>query len=187
MNVRHFRRLVLAVGLVLCASAPTAAFAGPPQGQTDAASKLVGTWRMVPEPARLRQLKIIDVAISGNVQKKEKLGTLTADEQKLFTEWSSGKTPSQLQQMAGELRFAKNCVFEFTASQVTVRFDEEAFGPSPYTVVSATDAATTIQFDPKLGNGMETHSFEWTAPTRGLDHIKGSDGTEFAPLNVTRL
>jgi hypothetical protein len=184
MNVRALLPLLLAAGLAL--SAPTVVYGGPPQAQSDAAAKLVGTWRMVPEAPRLRQLKIIDAAISGNAGKKEKLGTLSADEQKLFAEWSSGKSPDELRKMNGELRFAKNCVFEFTATEVTVRFDQEVFGPSPYKVVSATDAATTIQFDPKLGNGMETHSFEWTGPSKGVDHIKASDGTEFAPLNVSR-
>ena len=184
MNVRA---LLLALAITLCAGAPILASAGTAQGQTDAASKLVGTWRMVPDAPRLRQLRIIDAAIYGVAQKKEKLGTLTADEQKLFSEWATGKTPAELKKMAGELRFARNCVFEFTATQVTVKFDEEVFGPSAYTVVSATDAATTIPFDPKLGNGVETHSFEWNGATRAVDHIKGSDGTEFAPLNVTHL
>lgn len=32
-----------------------------------------------------------------------------------------------------------------------------------------------------------THAFEWTAPTRGLDHVTGADGTTFAPLNVSKL
>jgi hypothetical protein len=152
----------------------------------DPAKKIVGTWRMVPTEARLRELKIIDAAISGKPQKKEKLGKLSADEEKLFKEWE-GKKGDEAKDMKFQLKFAKNCLFEFTDSQVTVKFGEdETFGPVGYTVVSATDSNTTVKFDPGLGNGTETHSFDWDSPTKGVDHIKAEDGREFDPLNVSK-
>lgn len=162
------------------APAPT-----PDPEPADPATKIVGTWRMIPDEAKLRELKIIDAAISGKPQKKEKLGDLTKEEQKLFDDWEDKKGP-EVKAKKAEIRFMKGCQFVYTDSQVTVKFDEEAFGPVSYTVVSATDANLTLRFDPGLGNGVETHSIDWESDTRGLDHIKSEDGTDFTPFAINK-
>jgi hypothetical protein len=192
------RRLIVVASLAISLVPPMLACSGetgttdvatptptPPPAPADPAQKIVGTWRMVPEEAELRRLKVIDAALSGKAQKKEKLGKLTAEEEKLFKEWENKQGP-EVKAMKAQLKFAKGCQFTFTDKTVTVNFDDEKFGPVDYTVVSATDANTTLKFDPGLGNGTETHSIDWTSDTRGTDHIKGSDGTDFTPLNIAK-
>jgi hypothetical protein len=199
MGVHTVRRLLLAgvvgfsIGLPMLAcsggattDAATDVAKPEPPDEADPKKRIVGTWRMIPTEDRLRELKIIDAAISGKPQKKEKLGKLSDAEDKLFKEWEN-KKGEEAKAMKNELKFVKNCLFEFTDSQVTIKFGEdETFGPIGYTVVSATDTNTTLKFDPGLGNGMETHSFDWDGPTKGVDHIKAEDGREFDPLNVSK-
>jgi hypothetical protein len=205
MAVHTARRWMLASGIALCIGVPLLACTGggtpatdaatdvatptptpTPEPAADPAKRLVGTWRMVPPDDELRKLKIMDAAISGKPQKKEKLGTLTAEEQKLYNEWTNKKGPD-LQAAKQAIKFAKSCTFDFTDTQVTVKFgDDDTNGPFPYSVVSATDTNTTIKFDPGFGNGMETHSFAWESPTKGVDNITGADGKAFFPLNVNK-
>jgi hypothetical protein len=203
MAVHTARRLMLATGVAICIGLPLLACTGGGTPATDAATdvatptpvpapaadpaqRLVGTWRMVPPDTELRKLKIMDAAISGKPQKKEKLGDLTAEEQKLYKEWEGKKGPD-LQAAKQAIKFAKSCTFEFTDSQVTVKFGEDDVnGPFPYTKVDATDAQTVIKFDPGFGNGMETHTFVWESPTKGVDNIAGADGKTFFPLNVNK-
>jgi hypothetical protein len=204
MAVHTARRWMLATGVALCIGVPLLACTGgttatdaatdvatptptpPPVPAEDPAKRLVGNWRMVPPDDEVRKLKIMDAAISGKPQKKEKLGNLTPEEQKLFNEWEGKKGPEKQAAMQ-VIKFAKSCFFEFTDTQVTVKFgDDDVNGPFPYTVVSATDAATTIKFDPGFGNGMETHVFTWESPTKGVDNITGADGKAFFPLNVNK-
>lgn len=202
MAVHTVRRLLLAGVVGICVGLPMLACSGAgtttdatdavtpvptPEPSADPAKKIVGTWRMVPTEENLRELKIIDAAMSGKPQKKEKLGKLSDTEEKLFKEWEGKKGGEDAKMMKSQLKFAKNCLFEFSDSQVTIKFGEdETFGPVSYTVVSATDANTTLKFDPGLDNGMETHSFDWDGPSKGVDHIKAEDGREFDPLNVSK-
>ena len=190
------RRMIVVATLAMALVPPMLACSGgtatdattppdPVPDKADPANKLVGVWRMIPEESELRRLKVIDAALSGKAQKKEKLGKLTAEEERLFKEWEK-KEGAEAKAMKAQLRFAKGCQFTFTDKQVTVAFDEEKFGPMDYTIVSATDSNTTIKFDPGLGNVTETHSIDWTNDTKGVDHIKGSDGTEFTPLNISK-
>ena len=199
--VHTVRRLLLAGVVTLCVGLPMLACSGggatdgatdtvvtpeQPEPSADPAKRVVGTWRMVPTEERLRELKIVDAAMSGKPQKKEKLGKLSDSEEKLFKEWE-GKKGDDAKAMKSELKFAKNCLFEFSDTQVTIKFGEdETFGPIAYDVVEATDKTTTLKFDPGLGNGTETHRFEWDSPSKGTDHIKAEDGREFTPLNVTK-
>ncbi|MEQ1502952.1 MAG: hypothetical protein ABMB14_12015 [Myxococcota bacterium] len=201
MKAVHWRLLLaggfaLSIGLPLLACSGTTLPTTPTDAVTDApapepekadpAKKIIGTWRMVPDEKTLRELKVIDAALSGKPQKKEKLGDLTADEQKLFNEWD-GKKGDEAKSMKSDIKFAKNCLFEFTDKQVTVRFGEdEVLGPVDYTMVSATDTNTTVKFDPQLGNGVETHSFDWENETKGVDKITAENGREFFPLNVSK-
>lgn len=201
--VHTVRRLLLAGVVTLCVGLPMLACSGggkatddatdgvvaptpTPEPSADPAKRVVGTWRMVPTEDRLRELKIVDAAMSGKPQKKEKLGKLSDTEEKLFKEWE-GKKGDEAKQMKSELKFAKNCLFEFSDTQVTIKFGEdETFGPIAYDVVSATDSSTVLKFDPGLGNGTETHTFAWDSPSKGTDHITAQDGREFTPLNVTK-
>ena len=190
------RRMIVVATLAMALVPPMLACSGgaatdaetpttPEPDKANPANKLVGVWRMIPEETELRRLKVIDAAISGKAQKKEKLGKLTAEEEKLFKEWEKKEGPA-LKEMKAQLRFARGCQFTFTDTEVTVAFDEEKYGPVAYTVVSATDVNTTIRFDPGLGNGTETHSIDWTSATKGVDHIKGADGQEFPPINIAK-
>lgn len=191
------RRLVVVMTLAVAVVPPMLACSGetttdaatptptPPPEPADPAAKIIGNWHMVPEEAELRRLKIIDAALSGKAQKKEKLGKLSSDEERLFKEWENKSGP-EVKAMKAQIRFAKGCKFIFTDKDVTVAFDDEKFGPSPYTVVSATESNTTLKFDPGLGNGVETHSIEWQSDSRGIDHIKGADGSDFTPLTIAK-
>ena len=133
-----------------------------------------------------RQLRIISAALSGQKKKKQRLGKLTPEEEELFKEWEGKKGP-EVREIRKEIRYNKNYLIDITDSTVTVQFGtEETHGPVDYEVVSATETNTTIRFDPGLGNGMETHSFEWTSPTKGVDHITDESGKKFNPLNITR-
>lgn len=197
---RKARRLMVATTLTLAVGLPMLACSGggdvatdgtttpdpvPAPKADDPAKKVVGTWRMVPPEEELRRLKVIDAALSGKPQKKEKLGSMTADEKALFNEWS-GKKGAEAQAMKGQIRFSKNCQFTFTDSQVTVKFEDESFGPVNYSVVSATDNNTTVKFDPGLGNGTETHSITWESASKGVDLITAENGSTFFPLNVSK-
>jgi hypothetical protein len=192
--VASARRLLLAAGVALTVGIPILACSGgatdeptdgvetPPENE---ASRLVGTWRMVPPDESLRMLKIVSAAMSGRKDKLDKLGDLTRDEQALFKEWE-GKKGEEAKAMKALIKFTKGCEFEFTDKQVTVRFgSDDSFGPGNYEVVSATEDNTTVKFDLGMGNGLETHSFDWESPTKGVDTIT-APGKEFFPLNVSK-
>lgn len=187
------RRLLLASGVALSIGLPLLACSGSTtDGATDAVepepagpeTKIVGSWRMVPDEATLRLLKVVDAAISGKPNKKEKLGTLTADEEALFAEWSNKKGSDEAKLMKSQLRFIKDSQFTFTDKQVTVKMGDETVGPIAYEMVSATDANTTLKFD--IGNGKDTHSFDWTSATKGVDNITSESGEKYFPLNVSK-
>lgn len=204
--VHTAQRLMLATGLAICIGLPILACTGsttttdtptdavvaptPEPPAADPAARLVGTWRMMPPEDKLRQMKVISAAIAEKPAQKEKqlekLGKLNADEQKLFNEWEKKSGP-EVKAIKQEIRFSKNTNFEFTDKQVTIRFGEDDVnGPFNYSVVSATDSNTTVTFDPGFGNGVETHSFDWTSPTEGVDNISGSSGQIFFPLTVKK-
>lgn len=206
--VHTARRLMLATGVAICIGLPILACTGGGETTTDAATdaapqpnpepvpaadpaaRLVGNWRMLPPEDKLREMKIIAVAISDNPKQKEKqlekLGKLNADEQRLFNEWEKKSGP-EVKAKKQEIRFTKNTDFEFTDKTVTIRFGEDDVnGPFNYTVVSATDSNTTVTFDPGFGNGLETHSFDWSSPTEGTDNITSASGNSFFPLTVKK-
>ncbi|MEZ4238773.1 MAG: hypothetical protein R3F59_22000 [Myxococcota bacterium] len=193
--VASARRLLLAAGVALTVGIPILACSGA--GETDGTTtdgtetpaegnRLVGNWRMMPDDDQLRQLKIIGAAMSGKKEKKDRLGDLTKDEQQLFKEWE-GKKGDEAKAMKQLIKFTKGCEFDFTEDQVTIHFGkDEQFGPVSYEIVSSDDANTTIKFDPGLGNGTETHSFDWESATKGVDHISSEQGKDFFPLNVQK-
>lgn len=204
MAVHKARRLVLATGVALCIGLPILACTGStpatdavtdgtttppvptPEPAADPSKRLVGTWNMLPPEDELRRMKVIDAAITGNPQKKEKLGKFTPEEQKLFNEWEKKSGP-EVKAMKNQIRFTKGTNFEFTDTQVTIRFGaDDVNGPFPYSVINATDANTTVTFDPGFGNGLETHAFTWENPTKGIDNISGADGKTFVPLTVKK-
>lgn len=197
--VHTARRLMIATGIALCVGFTLACGGGAttdgatdaanpppvPEPAADPAKKLVGTWKILPPEERMRELRIIDAAISPNKpEKKEKLGKLTPQEQKVFDAWKGRKGPD-VRKVRQELRFLKNCSFEFTDSQIKIQLGDEILGPVPYTVVSATDKNTTIKFDAGPEYGLETHSFDWTGPNKGIDNISTSNGDAFI-LTVVR-
>ena len=199
MTVRSdLRRLVLAGAVALSVGLPLLACSGTttpttdtpavepaPAPATDPKTKLVGTWKMMPDEKNLREMKIIDAAMSGRTQKIEKLGDLTPDEQKLLDEWKN-KSGDETKDMKAQLRFLRNCTFDFTDKQVTIHFGEdETYGPVDYAVTNATDTNTTVTFDPGLGNGTETHSIDWQADGKGIDNISAG-ATKFNPLTVVK-
>jgi hypothetical protein len=196
MTLSAARRALVAGSVALAIGVPMLACSGMPTTTTDVATeepetpaagnKLVGTWKMMPTEERLRELKIIDAAISGKAQKRERLEPLSAEEESLFKEWE-GKKGDEVKTIKSEMRFMRNSQFDFTDTEVTVHFGEdEKFGPVVYEVVSTTDTNTTIKFDPGLGNGVETHSFTWESDTKGVDNITAADGTTFEPMNVAK-
>jgi hypothetical protein len=200
MTIRSdLRRLALASAVALSVGLPLLACSGattpttdtpttepaPAPAPADPKTKLVGTWKLIPEEQKLRQLRIIDAALSGRAQKVEKLGDLTPDEQKLFDQWKD-KKGDEVKDMKARLRFLRNCTFDFTDKQVTIRFGEdETYGPVDYTITNATDTNTTVTFDPGLGNGVETHSIDWQSDGKGVDNISAG-ATKFDPLTVVK-
>lgn len=147
---------------------------------------IVGTWRMIPDERRLRELKIIDAAVSGKEVKRARLGDLTPQEQALFDGWV-GKKGKEVAQKEKELEHLRSYLIEVTPAEITLRFGEEVFGPVPYTTVSETPTNVTLAFDPGLGNGVETHSWEFTSATRALDRVTTPDGDHFDPIEIVRI
>jgi hypothetical protein len=201
--LRKSRRLIVAGSVVFAVAASSLACMGgtptdvvtpapspapaptPAPTPAPSANKMLGNWRIVPPESELRNLKVINAAIGGKPQQKERLGTMTADEQAVFNEWKAKKGP-EVEAMRAQLKFLKNCHFEFTDTQVTVIFEDEKFGPVSYTTVSSTDANTTVKFDPGLGNGTETHSIDWKGDGKGTDNISTASGGTFFPLDVLK-
>lgn len=149
--------------------------------------KIVGNWRMGQSEEEMRRLRVIDAAISKKPQKKERLGDLTPEEQRLFDEWKD-KSGKEVRDMRQEIRYSKNSKFHFTDKLVSAEFGgDEAFKDIAYEVVSATDKQLTLRFDPQLGNGVETHVITWTTDTSGVDDITAAEGKKFAPLELLRV
>lgn len=146
---------------------------------------IVGTWRVVPEAGELRNLKVIDAALSGQPDRKKALGDLTGDEEALFDEWSA-KRGIPVENKKAELRFLEGAQLEFTEDQVTVSFGTDKYGPADYAVMNATADSLQLRFDPGLGNGLETHDIEWKGKDAGVDHITSSRRGAFAPLKIER-
>ena len=199
---RNARRLLIAGGLAFFMGAPTIACMGGGEAEVgeDAGgdeekkeekkeeakpeSKIIGSWQMRPPQSEMRKFKIIDAAVSGNPKKKQDLGQLQGDEKKLFDEVAGMKGPEK-KNMQNMLKLMKQNKFVFTESDVTVQFGaDEKFGPVKYTVVSASDSAITVKFDPGLGNGTETHAITWKGENKGTDQITASNGAEFLPLDI---
>lgn len=130
-------------------------------------------------------MRVIDAAFKGK-QARERLGQMTGEEQDLYREWKQKKGDA-VAQMKSQLKFMKNCNFEFSGGSVTVRFDAETHGPVAYTVVSSSDQQTVITFDPGLGNGVETHSISWDSANKGTNNITGTNGESFIPLVIKRM
>lgn len=149
------------------------------------AVQLDGTWQIRPVDDELRRLRVIDAAFKGK-QARERLGTMTGEEQNLYREWKQ-KKGDDLAQMKSQLKFMKNCKFEFKGESVTVRFDDETHGPVAYTVLSSSDQQTVLTFDPGLGNGVETHSISWDTPNKGTNDITSVSGEAFIPLVIKRM
>ena len=159
----------------------------PPAAASPSSSgvQLDGTWQIRPVDQELRRMRVIDAAFKGN-KAREKLGQMTGEEQSLYREWRQ-KKGAEADQMKSQLKFMKNCEFEFQGSQITVRFDAETHGPVPYTLVSSSNQQTVISFDPGLGNGAETHRIDWSSKDKGTNNITGVDGSSFIPLVIKRL
>ena len=110
---RNARRLLIAGGLAFFMGAPTIACMGGGEAEVgeDAGgdeekkeekkeeakpeSKIIGSWQMRPPQSEMRNFKIIDAAVSGKPQKKQKLGQLKGDEKKLFDEVAGMKGPTE--------------------------------------------------------------------------------------------
>lgn len=160
----------------------------PAEAPVEAAHRpesLAGTWKMVPDEARLRELKIIAAATSKDA-KVERLGDLTPQEQAIFDEWAK-KKGKEVEEKLHELTLARNYLVVFTDTEVTLQYGTERFGPFPYTLVSQTDTNTTISFDPGFGNGVETHALDFSAPARGTDTVTTANGQRFDPVALVRL
>src|SRR5262245_2856740 len=72
------------------------------QGHTRPES-VAGSWRMIPDERKLRELKIIDAAASGKEGKLQRLGELSPEEQALFNGWVGSKG-KQLDKKLDELK-----------------------------------------------------------------------------------
>jgi hypothetical protein len=200
MKAIQAKRLLIGLGLSLAVGLPTVACMGDSSetpneapaggdddaGEDDAASKIVGKWQMQPDKSELRNLMIIDAALSGKPKKKDKLGKLSGTEQALFNEWK-GKKGAEADFMKAQIKLLKGYQLTFTSSQVTVKFGPDSFGPVSYTVKSASDSGLTVTFDPGLGNGVETHKITWSGDGRGTDNISTASGQTFIPLNLKRM
>ncbi len=204
--MRNVRSALLGLGVGLAVVLPALACGGgtettdggatdgattpaPAPAAADPAKKIVGKWRMGLSEAEARRYKVIDAAVSKGAAKKERLGDLTAEEQKLFDEWSKkDKKSDEVKNVKQEIRLARGSRFNFTDSTVSADFSgEDAFENIPYKVVSATDTQLTMTFDPGLGNGLETHVITWKSDTSGVDDITAADGRKFQPLEIIRL
>jgi hypothetical protein len=159
----------------------------PPAEASPARSgvQLDGTWQIRPADQELRHMRVIDAAFKGN-KARERLGEMTGEEQSLYREWKQ-KKGADVDQMKSQLKFMKNCKFEFQGSQVTVHFDAETHGPVSYTLVSSSNQHTVLSFDPGMGNGVETHRIDWSSKDKGTNIITGADGSSFIPLVIKRM
>jgi hypothetical protein len=199
---RNARRLLIAGGLAVFVGVPTIACTGSTEVVDDGAadddggkdkkkdaatpeSKIVGTWQMRPPADQLRNFKIMDAALSGKAQKKQKLGKMSGAEQQLF-EQVKGMKGAEKKMVNAQLKFMKQSQFTFSDSDVTVQFGaDEKFGPVKYTVVTASDDGITMKFDPGLGNGMETHAITWTNAKKGVNKISAG-GQDFTALDISK-
>jgi hypothetical protein len=201
--VRNVRRALLGLGLGIAVLGPTLACSGttgepadpakdapaPAPAPPDPAKKIVGKWRMGIDESQQRRYKVIDAALAKGDGKKERLGDLSGEEQRLFDEWDAkDKKSPEVKAMRQEIRLTRGSRFNFTDTSVSADFGgEDAFENVPYKVVSATDQQITLSFDPGLGNGTETHVITWNSDSAGVDNITGADGKTFLPLDILRL
>ena len=148
--------------------------------------QLDGTWQIRPVDEELRHMKVISAALSKGGKARDRLGEMSRDEQNLFREWKQ-KKGDEVTQMKLQLKFMKNCKFVFAGGQVTVHFDMETHGPTPYMLVSFSNQSTVITFDPGLENGVETHHIEWSSKDKGTNNITGANGSSFIPLVIKRM